>query len=139
MGWIQYHDRKRQPDDVWIECDRCAGGVDFSRENEPTDRAHLAGETPQMAWRGYRPMNLCPQCGGEGGTWLPKSKDKNRLNVAYSTREDRDCGKNWQIGLLQTWMPDESRWHPPVDTKPSWQRFWKYDSDTDPEQWEGDK
>jgi hypothetical protein len=137
MGWIQYHDRKRQPDDVWIECDRCAGGMDYSCENEPTDRAHLAGETPLAAWQGYRPTNICSQCGGEGGTWLPKSKNKNRLNVAYATAEDRDNGRNWISGSLQTWYPDRGCWLPPVSESISAGRFWKYDSETDPEQWEG--
>jgi hypothetical protein len=140
MGWVQVTNRKRQPDDVWIACDRCGGaGSDYSRENLPTEQGWIGTDSPSMAFRGYYPTNLCDQCGGEGGTWLPKSKDKNRLNVAYDTAEDRDSKRNWRCGLLQTWKSDEQRWHPPVSESGAAgsRAVWCYDSDTDPEQWEG--
>jgi hypothetical protein len=140
MGWIQCVDRRPQATDVWITCSRCGGGgSERGRESEPTDRAHLHGETPGMAWQGYRPTNVCTQCGGEGGTWLPKSKNKSRLNVAYATVEDRDKEQNWISGSLQTWYPDKGCWHPPVSQSISADRVWKFESDTDPDQWEGDK
>ena len=138
MGWIQCTNRQPQADDVWISCDRCnGGGSDFSLERLPTDRAHLAGETPQMAWNGYRPTNICTQCGGEGGTWLPKSKNKSRLNIAYATAENRDRGFAWVGAFLQTWMADRQQWHPPVADSIFSERVWLYESDTDADQWEG--
>jgi hypothetical protein len=139
MGWIQCTSRKRQPDDTWVTCDLCNGaGSDYSRDSEPTDRAWIGSDTPSMAYRGYYPSNLCTQCGGEGGTWLPKSKRKTRLNVAYANAEDRDQQRGWICGLLQEWQGDEERWHPPVEESIAGSdRVWAYDSDTDPEQWEG--
>lgn len=86
-----------------------------------------------MAWKGYRPTNLCEQCGGEGGTWLPKSKNKNRLNVGY------DPSGQWQSGLLQTWWRDEGGWEPKISAERRAQYRWKYDSDSDPNQWEGEE
>ena len=131
MGWVTVSG-PRKADDVWITCDRCGGaGSDYARENLPTDRAHLGGESPDMAWRGYRPTNLCDQCGGEGGTWLPKSKNKNRLNLAYD-----ESGK-WRAGLLQTWWCDEDGWEPKITAERRGEYRWKYDSDEDPNQWEG--
>jgi hypothetical protein len=130
MGWIQVTG-PRKADDVWITCSRCGGGgSERDRDNEPTDRAHLGSETASMAYRGYIPTNLCDQCGGEGGTWLPKSKNKNRLNVSYN-----ESGQ-WQTALLQTWWRDEGGWEPKLTDDQRSQYRWKYDSDSDPEQWE---
>lgn len=130
MGWIQVHG-PRKADDVWITCSRCGGaGSDSRRDNEPTDRNHINGETPLAAYVGYLPTNLCEQCEGEGGTWLPKSKNKNRLNVAY------DESGQWVTGLLQTWWRDEDGWQPQLSAERRAQYRWKYDSDQDPNQWE---
>jgi hypothetical protein len=90
-----------------------------------------------MAWSGYRPTNICTQCGGEGGTWLPKSKNKSRLNIAYATAENRDRGFAWVGAFLQTWMADREQWHPPVTDSIFGDRVWLYESDTNPDQWEG--
>lgn len=130
MGWITVSGPRRA-DDVWITCSRCGGaGSERGRDNEPTDRAHLGGECRDMAWRGYRPTNLCDQCGGEGGTWLPKSKNKNRLNVAY------DGSGQWCLARLQTWYDHRGGWHPALEAGERAAYRWTFDSDTDPDQWE---
>lgn len=111
MGWIQYVDRRPQADDVWITCDRCGGaGSERGRDNLPTDRAHLGGETPSMAWRGYRPTNLCDQCGGEGGTWLPKRRPW-RNHRRWPTEADKLVNDN-VTSFGQSWHDDKGRWLP---------------------------
>jgi hypothetical protein len=134
MGWIQYIDRQPKADDVWITCPRCGGGgMDWDRDNQPTDRAHLHGENPSMAWAGYRPTNTCGRCHGEGGTWLPKSKEKSRLNVGY------DEGGQWRRAHLQHWYDHKGGWHPALEADERAAYRWTFDSDTDPDQWEDAK
>jgi len=84
-----------------------------------------------MAWQGYRPTNTCSQCGGEGGTWLPKSTSKSRLNVGY------DDGGQWRKAHLQTWYDHRGGWHPALESDERAAYRWTFDSDTNPEQWEG--
>lgn len=131
MGWIQYIDRRPEQGDRWIPCDYCGGGtIDTRRENQPTDRGWLGTETPSMAYRGYRITNECPHCRGEGGTFMPRSTTKNRLNVAY------DPSGQWIKGTLQTWRPEHGGWHPALTSIDREKYRWKFASDTDPEQWE---
>lgn len=82
MGWIQFHNRSPKAGDTWLPCDYCGGAGSERRDNEPTDRAHLHGDTPMMAIQGYVPTNLCPQCHGEGGTYLPQSKTLQKQEAA---------------------------------------------------------
>jgi len=115
MGFIRIVGRRRQEGDTWFPCDYCGGaGIDMSRDNEPTDRGHLNGETPSMAYRGYVPTNTCEVCGGEGGAWLPKARNN-----------PPPCPLIFESGYLGGHTPLFRAWvdMPKPDGKPEWDDF----------------
>jgi hypothetical protein len=86
----------------------------MSRDNEPTDRGHLNGDTPSMAYRGYVPTNTCEVCGGEGGAWLPKARNN-----------PPPCPLIFESGTLGGHTPLFRAWidMPKTDGKPQWDDF----------------
>ena len=110
MGWIQFNDRRPEAGDTWLPCDCCAGAGSSDRDNEPTDRAHLHGDTPMMAIQGYVPTNLCEQCHGEGGTWLPKRRPW-RNHRRWPTFADQIANNN-VCSLIQSWRSEVGAWMP---------------------------
>ena len=110
MGWIQFIDRSPEAGDTWLPCDCCAGAGSNGRDNEPTDRAHLNGDTPMMAIQGYVPTNLCEQCHGEGGTWLPKRRPW-RNHRRWPTFADQIANNN-VCSLIQSWRSEVGAWMP---------------------------
>ena len=110
MGYIHFHG-PRQEGDKWVPCSACNGaGMDYTRDGEPTDRAHLTGEMPAMAFRGYLPTNLCHACEGEGGYWQPPRRPwrnhRRWPNEADRERNDR------VVCMIQSWHEDKDRWLP---------------------------
>ena len=103
-----------------------AGWIGTGTINRPTARTC-------MAWAGYRPTNTCGRWHGEGGTWLPKSTSKNRLNVGY------DETGQWRKAHLQTWYDHKGGWHPALEADERAAYRWTFDSDTAPDQWEDAK
>ncbi len=112
MGYIFWRGPRREGD-KWVTCSKCnSAGVDYSRDCEPTDRAHLGGETPAMAYRGYLPTNLCPACEGAGGYWRPQRRPW-RNHRRWPNEADRERNGN-VISEIQFWHDDKNRWLPAI-------------------------
>jgi len=112
MGFIRIVGRRRQEEDTWFPCDYCSGaGIDMSRDNEPTERGHLNGETPSMAYRGYIPTNTCEVCGGEGGAWLPKARNVTPpCPIIFHPDYPGFSHPLWRAWVDREWSEDKPEW-----------------------------